>query len=45
MNTVKVGNRIYLVVFSPLSEQKSVYISGFDISDQKEVEGKLRERE
>ena len=29
----KVGNRIYLVIFSPLPEQECVNISGFDISD------------
>jgi PAS domain-containing protein len=42
---VKVGNKVYLVVFSPLLEQECVNISGFDISDQKEVEGNLRESE
>jgi PAS domain S-box-containing protein len=42
---VKVGTKLYLVVFSPLPEQKFVNISVFDISDQKEVEGKLRENE
>ena len=41
----KVGNRIYLVIFSPLPEQECVNISGFDISAQKDVEGKLRESE
>jgi PAS domain S-box-containing protein len=40
---VKAGNRVYLFVFQPLPNQESVIISGFDISDQKEVEGKLRE--
>ena len=42
---VKVGNKVYLVVFSPLPEQECVNISGFDISDQKELEEKLRESE
>ena len=42
---VKVGKRVYLVVFHPLPEEECVNISGFDISDQKEVEGKLRESE
>ena len=38
---VKVGNRVYLVVFHPLPEQESVNISGFEISDQKWLEEKL----
>ena len=42
---VKVGKRVYLVVFHPLLEQESVNISGFDISDQKELEEKLQESE
>ena len=42
---VEAGKRVYLVVFHPLPEQERVNISGFDISDQKEVEGKLRESE
>ncbi|RPJ79506.1 MAG: PAS domain S-box protein [Alphaproteobacteria bacterium] len=42
---VKVGNKVFLVIFSPLPEQECINISGFDISDQKEVEGKLRENE
>ena len=42
---VKVGKKVYLVVFHPLPEQESVNISGFDISDQKELEEKLRESE
>jgi PAS domain S-box-containing protein len=37
----KVRERVYLVVFHPLLEQGCVNISGFDISDQKELEGKL----
>jgi PAS domain S-box-containing protein len=40
---VKAGSKVYLVVFHPLPEQECVNISGFDISDQKELEGKLRE--
>ena len=42
---VKVGNRVYLVSFHPLPEEECVNIYGFDISDQKELEGKLRESE
>ena len=42
---VKVGKRVYLVVFHPLPEQECVNISGFDISDQKELEEKLQESE
>ncbi|MGA9189063.1 MAG: histidine kinase dimerization/phosphoacceptor domain -containing protein [Methanosarcina sp.] len=42
---VKAGNRVYLIVFHPLPEQECVNISGFDISDQKELEGNLRESE
>ena len=38
---VKVGNRVYLVVFHPLPEQECVNIYGFDISDQKELEERL----
>ncbi|WP_292391848.1 PAS domain-containing sensor histidine kinase [Methanosarcina sp. UBA5] len=42
---VKAGIRIYLIVFHPLPKQGCVNISGFDISKQKEIEGKLRESE
>jgi PAS domain S-box-containing protein len=42
---VKVGKRVYSVVFHPLIEQECVSISVFDISDQKELEEKLRESE
>src|SRR5665647_226245 len=42
---VKAGKRVYLVTFHPLSEEKCVNIYGFDISDQKEFEEKLRESE
>jgi hypothetical protein len=40
---VKVGNRVFLVVFHPFPEQECVNISGFDISDQKEIEEKSLE--
>src|SRR5665647_2187740 len=42
---VKAGKRVYLVTFHPLPEEKCVNIYGFDISDQKEFEEKLRESE
>jgi PAS domain S-box-containing protein len=42
---VKAGNRIYLLAFHPLFEDECVNIYGFDISDQKELENKLRESE
>jgi PAS domain S-box-containing protein len=42
---VKVRKRVYLVIFSPLPEQECVNISGFDISDQKDLEEKLQESE
>src|SRR5665647_2645222 len=42
---VKAGKKVYLIVFHPLSEEECVNISGFDISDQKELEEKLRESE
>ncbi|MHC1757851.1 MAG: PAS domain S-box protein [Methanosarcina sp.] len=42
---VKVGKRVYLVAFHPLPEEECVNIYGFDISDQKELEEKLRESE
>ena len=41
---IKVGNKVYLVVFSP-TEQECVNISGFDISDQTKLEEKLWENE
>ena len=34
---VKVGKKVYLVVFHPLPEEECVNIYGFDISDQKEA--------
>ncbi len=37
------GNRVFLVVFHPVPEQECVNISGFDISDQKEIEEKSLE--
>jgi PAS domain S-box-containing protein len=42
---IKVGNRIYLVVFSPLPEQECVNISGFDISDQRGFEKEIQKSE
>ena len=42
---VNVGKRVYLVAFHPLPEEECVNLYGFDISDQKEFEGKLRESE
>lgn len=39
------GKRVYLVMFHPLPEQECVNIYRFDISDQKELEEKLRESE
>ena len=39
------GKRVYLVSFHPLPEDECVNIYGFDISDQKELEEKLRESE
>lgn len=42
---VKVGKKVYLVVFHPLPEQECVNISGFDISDQIKLEGELQESE
>ena len=39
---VNVGKRVYLVDFHPIPEKKCVNIYGFDISDQKEFEGKLK---
>jgi PAS domain S-box-containing protein len=42
---VKVGKRVYLVVFHPLPEQECVNVSGFNISDRNEIEEKPRESE
>ncbi|MHB8101573.1 MAG: PAS domain-containing protein [Methanosarcina sp.] len=40
---VKVGNKVYLILFHPLPDEECVNIYGFDISDQKELERKLQE--
>jgi ligand-binding sensor protein len=42
---IKVGKRVYFVVFHPLPEQECVDIYGFDISDRKKFEENLRENE
>ncbi len=42
---VKVGKRVYLFIFHPMPEQECINISGFDISDQKELEERLQESE
>ncbi|WP_440947659.1 PAS domain S-box protein [Methanosarcina sp. T3] len=42
---LKVGKRIYLIIFHPLPEQECTNIYGFDITDRKEPEGNLRESE
>jgi len=42
---VRVEKRVYMIAFHPLPEQECVNIYGFDISDQKEIEKKLRESE
>ena len=42
---VKVGKKVYLIVFHPLPEQECVNIYGFDISDHKELEEKVQESE
>jgi PAS domain-containing protein len=42
---VKVGKKVYLVGFHPFPEGELVNIYGFDISDRKELEEKLQERE
>ena len=42
---VKVGKKVYLLSFHPSSGEECVNIYGFDISDQKELEGKLQESE
>jgi len=40
---IKAGNSVYLVSFHPLPEEECVNLYGLDISDQKELEDKLRE--
>ncbi len=42
---VNMGKKVYFIVFHPLPEQECVNIYGFDISDRKKPEGKLRESE
>ncbi|HWQ48907.1 MAG TPA: PAS domain S-box protein [Methanosarcina sp.] len=40
---VKVGKRVYLLAYHPVPEEECLNIYGFDISEQKELEEKLRE--
>jgi len=40
---VKAGKIVYLVEFQPIPEEESVYVYGFDISDQKALEMRLFE--
>ncbi len=42
---IKVGERVYFIIFHPLPEQECVNIYGFDISESKRHEGKLQESE
>ena len=42
---VKSEKKAYLIVFHPLPEQDCVNISGFDISDQKNLEERIQESE
>jgi PAS domain S-box-containing protein len=42
---VKEGENVYLVIFHPSPEEECVNVYGFDISDQKELEEKLRIKE
>lgn len=42
---VKAGNKVYLVVLSPLPEQELVSISGFDISDHRELREEIKQSE
>jgi len=42
---IKMGKRVYFVIFYPLPEQEYVNIYGFDTGDHKKLEGKLRENE
>jgi PAS domain S-box-containing protein len=39
---IKVGKRVFLLAFHPVPEEECVNIYGFDISEQKELEEKLR---
>ncbi|HEY3361164.1 MAG TPA: PocR ligand-binding domain-containing protein [Methanosarcina sp.] len=40
---VKIGKRVYLVIFHPLPKQECVNISGFEISDHAELDEKIQE--
>jgi len=42
---VKIGEKVYLIAFHPSSEEKCVNIYGFDITDQKVLEERLRIKE
>lgn len=42
---VKVGNRVYLLEYHPSPGDEYINVYGFDISDQKDLEEKLRESE
>ena len=42
---VKAGKRVYLITFYPSPEEECVNIYGFNISEQKELEEKLRIKE
>jgi PAS domain S-box-containing protein len=42
---VKVGKRIYSLAFHPIPEEDCINIYGYDISEQKDLEKKLRESE
>lgn len=42
---VKIGEKVYLITFHPSSEEKCVNIYGVDITDQKELEERLRIKE
>jgi len=42
---VKVGNKVYLVVFSPFPQKECISISGFVITEQREREEKIQENE
>ena len=42
---VKIEKKVYLIAFHPFIEEKCVNIYGFDITDQKELEERLRIKE
>ncbi|MGE5473172.1 MAG: PAS domain S-box protein [Ignavibacteriales bacterium] len=42
---IKVGVKVYLIVFHPSPEEECIKVSGFDISEQKELEEELQESE